>query len=110
MAIRVLNACLYFCNYTIINFNLFTDQKISWSIDNKLCFCLDIDKKSLSKYGIEITDYNITASDNEGYGSNFDIEESLGNKTMHEGSDADAYQYIEKHIAHNLPCISNDDR
>lgn len=29
MAIRVLNACLYFCNYTIINFNLFTNQKIS---------------------------------------------------------------------------------
>lgn len=38
---------------------------------------MDIDKKSLSKYGIEITDYNITASDNEGYGSNFDIEMCL---------------------------------
>ena len=34
-------------------------------------------QKSLSKYGIEITDYNITASDNEGYGSNFDIEMCL---------------------------------
>ena len=38
---------------------------------------MDIDKKSLSKYGIELTDYNITASDNEGYGSNFDIEMCL---------------------------------
>lgn len=53
------------------------ENECTYGIDNKLCYNMEIDKKSLSKYGIEITDYNITANDNEGYGSLFDIEMCL---------------------------------
>lgn len=53
------------------------ENECTYGIDNKLCYSLEIDKKSLSKYGIEITDYNITANDNEGHGYHFDIEMCL---------------------------------